>query len=274
MPELCVVIEPEMPKRMYGAFEGYAVQTLSEPLVVAIEDYLFKATEDRVKLAGAHASIVIIPDVNVNASNIEDQMTIVEFALALLLIDGHPTLPVGAILSGDKCIFAKVLPSENAAQPCVFPRKLNGAAATQWLRRCFLAQRKLRERMHVTAHRYVTYSRLKTGQDALLDLSISLESLLDSQTEIAFRFAASLSKVTGARGSEAHELASILTALYDIRSKIVHGDHQVGRLTRKIEPKLPDLHRLARRILTTYVLYVSDKTREEWKTFVRNSLFA
>ena len=274
MSELYVLVEPEMPKRMHGDFQGYAVQTLSQSLVVTIEDYLFKSGGNQIKLAGTPASVIIIPDVNASAANIDDQMIIVELALALLVTDGHPTLSTGAIFSGEKCVFAKIMRSESTTQPCTFPHSLNAAAATQWLRRCFLAQKNLRDRMHVTAHRYIKYSRSRTEQDALLDLAISLESLLDSQTEIAFRFATSLSKVTGARGEEALKLATILHDLYDIRSKIVHGNHQVTRLTRKIAPKLPELHRLARRILTTYLLYASEKTYEEWTTFLHNSLYA
>jgi len=107
-----------------------------------------------------------------------------------------------------------------------------------------------------------------------VDLCISLESLLDASTEISFRFGLSLAKITGERGAQAEVLADLLSDLYDVRSKIAHGDPQATKLLERLRPRLPALHQLSRRILTLYILYMSDNSRANWKAHVRASQFA
>ena len=107
-----------------------------------------------------------------------------------------------------------------------------------------------------------------------MDLSISLESLLDSRTEISFKFGACLAKVTGESGKRAEEISELLSELYDVRSRIAHGDPAAAKGLINIEPKLPSIRRLARKVLTTYILFMSEHSREEWKKHLRSCLFS
>jgi hypothetical protein len=102
--------------------------------------------------------------------------------------------------------------------------------------------------MHITASRYVRYARGDNQQDKLTDLCISLESLLDGKTEIAFRFGCCLAKVTGSKGKKAEDSAQLLSQLYDLRSKIVHGDPEAIKAMQKMEPNIALLHTLARNL--------------------------
>jgi hypothetical protein len=131
----------------------------------------------------------------------------------------------------------------------------------------------LKERMHITASRYVRFLRADNVPDGLMDLCISLESLLDAQSEISFRFGACLAKFTGASGQTAQESAKLLWELYDLRSKIAHGDPKATKLIREIEPKIPILRILSRKILTNYILFMSGHTRDEWTAHLKSCLF-
>ena len=180
-----------------------------------------------------------------------------------------------AVFTDGACNFARILDEQwtVVASP-TFSKRLNGIAIAQWLRRCATARTNLKTRIEVTASRYVRYQKANNLADGLMDLCISLESLLDSQTEISFRFSTCLSRIVGERGAGEKQSANLLSRLYDIRSKLAHGDPEATKLLKKIELDLPELNKLARKILTTYVLYMSEHSREDWRIHVRTSLFS
>ena len=93
---------------------------------------------------------------------------------------------------------------------------------------------------------------------------------MDSQTEISFRFGVCLAKVQG--GADAEELSTLLSDLYDLRSKVVHGA-DATKEHKKVEPHVPRLRNSSRAILTRYIVYLAEHTREEWKKHLRKSLF-
>jgi len=66
--------------------------------------------------------------------------------------------------------------------------------------------------------------------------------------------------VTGEKGIKAEENARLLSDLYDLRSKIVHGA-DATKERGKLEPRLPALGRIAREIRTNYVLFLSENSR-------------
>src|SRR5205823_5050921 len=136
---------------------------------------------------------------------------------------------------------------QETAEPPTFPKKVVKAAASTWVRHFFGARRRTKDKLHITADRFVRYSRMNNSRDALLDLCICLESLIESQTEISFRFATCLAKVT--RLKDAEEISDLLSDLYDLRSKVVHGTDSTKE-HKKVEPNIAKLRLTARAILT------------------------
>ncbi len=271
MSDLYIVTWDTLPKRLHSADLGYAVRTLTLSELVSIEDRFFTQGYERKLRKGSIT--LFFPDVNVQAANLDEYVTLADFSLSLLSSSGHPSFCAVAIFSQGSCTFAKHIPRDtNAVQEITFPSALKGSAVVQWLRRCHLAQNNLKDRMHITASRYVRYARSENIADGLMDLCICLESLLDSQTEISFRFGVCLTKLTGEKGEKAEEMATHLTELYDVRSKLVHGDPAVVKILKNIEPKRVALHILAKRILTTYVFFMSEHTRQDWQSHLRRSI--
>jgi hypothetical protein len=274
MIELHAITPNIIPKRLLGyEIAGYALRPLSRSEGVAIEDRFFIQGNEEKVIQATSTNSLIIPDATNDPVRIDELATLAEFSLSLLAIGGHPSFSVIALFNDGACIFAKRLAREEPTK-IQFPSRLSSKGLCQWLQRCALAQKRSGDRMHVTASRYVRYARANQVSDALLDLSISLESLLESQTEISFKFGACLAKVTGERGSSANDMARLLSELYDVRSKLAHGDPRATKLLKQIEPKLPDIRRVARRILITYVLFLSQNSQKDWSVHLRNSLFA
>src|SRR5438874_2451861 len=93
------------------------------------------------------------------------------------------------------------------------------------------------------------------------------------RSQVTLRSGCCMAKVTGSKGKKAEDSAQLLSQLYDLRSKIVHGDPEAINTMRKMEPNIPLLHKLARTILTSYVLFTSERSREQWKTHLKSCLF-
>lgn len=272
MHELHAITKNSIPKKLQCTDSGYSLRPIALSELLAIEDRFFKQGEERKLRKGVNT--LVFPNVSVNPSNIEEYATLAEFSLALLTVSGHPSIFAVASFSDGKCVHAKLLERQYSdAEDPHFVSTMTGTAVSTWLHKCLSAQKNLKDRMHITASRYIKYARSTNLADALMDLCISLESLLDSQTEISFRFGTCLAKVTGEKGSKAEEMARLLSDLYDVRSKIAHGDPIAAKLLKAIEPKLSKLRALARRILTIYILFSSEHSRDKWKAYIRSSLF-
>jgi hypothetical protein len=271
MFELYAITSDSIPKRLNGIEAGFALRSLSTIEILSTEDFFFSQGQER-KLAKS-SSALIFPEASRDPVAMEEGVTLAEFSLSLLTVSGHPSFSSVALFDKGNCIHAKHLGRSGNISAPRFSSTLTAVGVREWVKRCLLARGNLKDRMHITANRYVRYAKTQNLADSLLDLSISLESLLDSQTEISFRFGVSLAKVTGESGNKAAEIASLLSELYALRSKLAHGDPNASKLLKKIEPKLPLLRKAIRRILTTYILFMSEHSRDEWKAHLQDSIF-
>jgi hypothetical protein len=273
MFELYAITRDSIPKRLHGIEGDYALRPMSRPEILSVEDSFFSQGYER-KLART-SNAVIFPEARRDVKSLDENAILAEFSLSLVTTSGHPCLSSVALFDQGQCVLAKHLGRSpgNISAPR-FTRGMNAVGMREWIKRCQLARTNVKDRMHITASRYVRYSKADNLADALLDLSISLESLLDSQTEVSFRFGVCLAKVTGEKGKKAEEMASLLSQLYSVRSKLAHGDPTAAKLLKVLEPKLPVLRRAVRKILTTYVLFMSEHSREEWRAHVRGSIFS
>lgn len=271
MPDLYILTAHPLPESVQGVYAGFALRPLHHSERISIEDTLFAQGKEQRTSDAATALIIpnIIPDLN----EITELLTLAEFSLSIISSSGHPSFSIAALFSEENCTNANHLPLANLPEP-KFLKSMSGIATAQWLYVCSLARKNLKERMHITADRYVRYARSENIADALLDLCICLESLIDSQTEIAFRFGISLAKILGDTGEEAENNAVLLSKLYSLRSKIAHGDPEALKLCKKIQPELHTIKQLARRIITVYLLYMSKNSRDDWKAHIRRSLFS
>jgi hypothetical protein len=256
-----------LPQPLHGADADYSIRTLSEHERLAIEDYYF-SRDTKVALDPATTAVVVANQTEKTA--LEQFAVLIEFALGILTVSGFEPVTTVVTFNGSKCIDALQRSYGGGADAPTFPKKVVKAAASTWLRHLFAALRRSKGGLHITADRFVRYSRTKSSRDSLVDLCICLESLLDSETEIAFRFGVCIAKVIG--GPDAEETSDLLRALNDLRSKVVHGTDPTKQHN-KVDPHTVKLRLAARAILTTYVLYLTEHTKDEWKKHLRTSLF-
>ena len=261
-----------IPQRLHGTDSKCAIRSLYPKERLGIEDQFFK-NGVQARLDPNTTAVVISRTFN-DDDDLEERAILVEFALSILTISGFQPIRIAADFVNGDCNKAAIrhqaVPTLAAA---TFATSLEGAGATSWIVRFLNARNTTPDRMHITADRFVRYSQGRNLKDGLMDLCISLESLLESQSEVSFRFGVCLTKVTRLKGKQAEETARLLSALYDLRSKLAHGDPAASKLLDKIKPSLVELRRIARSILTYYVLYLSEHSRPEWKQHLNTLLY-
>jgi hypothetical protein len=273
MTELIVLISDALPTRYEGASHGFAVQPLGVPHKIAIEDYFDKRNQRTTFPASAF--VIRMPAAGERVAQNNPSILLAEFALTLLATGGHPKLSFASLFRKGKCIDCTQLPSAlwSFATP-QFVSRINEDAAAQWVCRCSMAHKTNGDRIDIAARRFVRFSRFVDPADALLDLCISLESLLNSQTEVSFRFGLSLAKLIGLNGAGAQSTAELLGNLYKLRSKLAHGDPGAHKLLSQMQADLPKIRKIAREILVRYVLYLGDHSRREWDEHLETCIYS
>lgn len=269
MADYYALTRSPLPAALHGTDADYSIRTLSERERLSIEDY-FARKEIKVSL-NPDTTAVIVPQSYTANAKIEDLGVLVECALGILTVSGFQPITIVATLNASNCTDALQRSYEGMSKSPIFPRKLVKTAASTWMRHFFAARRGAKDKLHITADRFVRYLRMNNTHDALVDLCICLESLIESQTEIAFRFSMCLAKVSGLENAEA--VSDLLSDLYDLRSKVVHGSSFTKEHS-KVQPSVAKLRLAARAILTAYVLYMSEHTKDEWKRHLRLLLIA
>lgn len=257
-----------LPKALHGVDGDFSIRTLSDRERLAIEDY-FASKGIKVALKPDDTAVIVPQSQTANAT-LEAFAVLIEFVLGILTVSGFQPITIVATLTSSSCTDAARRAYQGSVGRPTFPKKLVNAAAITWVRHFFAARHKTKDKLHITADRFVRYSREDDSRDGLLDLCICLESLIESQTEIAFRFSMCLAKVGGL--NNAKEVSGLLSDLYDLRSRMVHGADS-NKEHKRIAPNVIKLRLAARAILTAYILYLVDHTKEEWKEYLKSSLF-
>jgi hypothetical protein len=81
--------------------------------------------------------------------------------------------------------------------------------------------------------------------DGILDLTICLESLIQSNVEVGFRLSHEISRLVTTSPSEQQEYQELLHDLYEARSKHVHGGKPKSK-TLKVRQRMPELVEIMR----------------------------
>ena len=260
-----------LPRRMHFVHSTAFIRPLASAEANAIEARLLDIG-GRYDLQGA--AWVTVGLIQGDWQKLDELCALMEFGLATLTTAGHPLPRVAAHMSGVSCDRIRILNSPSVSSPSpAFPTRIRSAAASGWIRGCAAARDKVPDRMHITTSRFIRFAKGANVEEGLVDLCISLESLLDAQTEISFRFATCLTLASGLRGADAESAIELLGLLYDARSKIVHGDPAASKRLAKLRPRLNELRALSVRILTNYVLFLRDNTRKDWEIYLRRGFF-
>ena len=120
----------------------------------------------------------------------------------------------------------------------------------------------------VTLDRYNTSLVRDNSYDQIIDICISLESIVESSTEIKFRFSLYNALVAERDPVKRSEAFQVFQTLYDARSAIVHGDIRSKSNAKKIDAtkeNMKEIQRMAVTVITYYLLYHFKTRRKTWR---------
>ncbi len=109
--------------------------------------------------------------------------------------------------------------------------------------------------------------------DKLVDTSICFESLISGNTELIYRLSLYSSYISGSNAAERDEIFTKMKALYEVRSKIVHGDLKGNKIQQKIElvkNNWPEYQKILKSAVSYYLIYLSQNNKEDWDKHLHN----
>lgn len=114
-------------------------------------------------------------------------------------------------------------------------------------------------------------------EDRVIDLTIGLESLIPGKDELRYRFALYLAFITEANPENRTSVFRLFRALYDTRSRIVHG----GEMTKddqKTEDFVRDqfevIHKLALSAISYYLYFLATQAPPDWPLHLQGLVLA
>ncbi len=126
----------------------------------------------------------------------------------------------------------------------------------------------------LTIDRYNMALYRKSLLDRIVDITISLESMINGATELRYKFSLYNAWSAADDNVSRRKNYELLLKLYDARSAIVHGSSMTQREYQKkiqpIEEKWDEIVRIAEKAIGYYVLFLYQQESKKWKTHQEN----
>lgn len=148
MADYYAITSNPLPPPLQGADGDYAIRTLLERERLAM-DYFFRK-EVKLTMSPSTTAVVVAQDQTANAT-MEDFAVLVEFALGILTVSGFQPITMVATLNASACTDALQRSYRETPALPTFARKVVRSAASAWIRHVFVARRKTKDKLHITA---------------------------------------------------------------------------------------------------------------------------
>jgi hypothetical protein len=108
--------------------------------------------------------------------------------------------------------------------------------------------------------------------DKLLDATICFETMMPGNTELVYRLSQNISFIAGSSATEKLEIFDNMKKLYDVRSKLVHGDLKSKGTDKKIKEVQDNwslFEKYLKSTVTYYLLFLSTNKKEDWENHLK-----
>lgn len=122
--------------------------------------------------------------------------------------------------------------------------------------------------LRITISRYNSAIGRGSSDDKLIDLCIALESIFQSQTEIAFQFALYNSILSETDIERRITIFSLLRKLYNERSNVVHGNKDLDN--NWLNERWPDLLRITKASILRKIDFLTNNDHVSWKSHLES----
>src|SRR5205823_10983078 len=121
--------------------------------------------------------------------------------------------------------------------------------------------------VHITLSRFNSALVRSDPFDRIIDITVSMESLIKSTQELKFKFALFHAFLCAPTADKRQEVFELLGMLYDARSSIVHGDTATKSAQKKIQAtidKYEECVASAQTSISYYLLYLYQHPPDKW----------
>lgn len=122
--------------------------------------------------------------------------------------------------------------------------------------------------LQLTLSRFNSSLGRSSPQDRLIDLCIALESVFQSQSEITFQFSLFNSLLAETDFQKRHEIFRKLKKLYNQRSQLVHGSHDLDQAW--FDEAWPSLVAIAKAAILRKIDFLAENSHDEWKAHLEH----
>jgi len=108
--------------------------------------------------------------------------------------------------------------------------------------------------------------------DRLLDATICFETMMPGNTELIYRLSQNVSFIVGTNPTERLSIFENMKKLYDVRSKLVHGDLKSKGTDKKIEEvrnNWSTFEKYLKSSVTYYLLFMSQNKKDDWENHLK-----
>lgn len=108
--------------------------------------------------------------------------------------------------------------------------------------------------------------------DKVVDSTICFETLTQGNTELTYRLSLNIAYISGNTANERLEIFDNMKLLYEIRSKIVHGDLGGTSITKKIEKvraSWSNYEKILKSSVLYFLIFINQRSKTEWEEHLK-----
>lgn len=108
--------------------------------------------------------------------------------------------------------------------------------------------------------------------DRLLDATICFETMMPGNTELIYRLSQNISFIVGTSSNERLEIFDNMKKLYEVRSKLVHGDLKGNGIAKKMDHVKSNwltFEKYLKSAVTYYLMFLSQNSKDNWENHLK-----
>jgi len=108
--------------------------------------------------------------------------------------------------------------------------------------------------------------------DKVVDTTICFETLIPGNSELTYKLSLYIAYITSTSPHERENTFEEMKKLYEVRSKIVHGDlngSSIKKKLRKVETDWKQYEQILKSAVTYYLIYLSQKSKNDWESHLK-----
>ena len=147
--------------------------------------------------------------------------------------------------------------------------RIDGSVGIREIKSVYDGTRKALDRhrkLAIAIRRFNTAMTRNSPEDRIIDLAVCLESIFDSQTEIAYKFSLYNSFLGSTNPTDRMSTFKLLKKFYRVRSGLVHGGQEVS--TAWYQEAWPQLLKTAKLSLMSKIAFLADNNPNQWQDFL------